>query len=258
MRTANLCLHTGANTVTRDQLVATATPERTNTWVPIPHAALLGQVQASLQQSGLHVVNESHALGNNGNRYFGLLQVANGNNSDEFGLVCGLRNSHDMAFPAGLVLGASVLVCDNLSFSGEFRIARKHTAHILRDLPSLVSRAVGGLVQMRHAQDLRFSAYKATDLSEAQANDLIVRTYDAGIVPITKIPDLINEWRKPRHDEFAQSRNVWRLFNAATEISKGSLSQLPKRTMALHGLLDLACGLLVPHGEPEVPAATAV
>jgi hypothetical protein len=69
------------------------------------------------------VVNEAHGLTKDGNRYFGLIQVANGHNADDFGLVIGLRNSHDKMIPAGLVLGASVFVCDNLSFSGEVRLA---------------------------------------------------------------------------------------------------------------------------------------
>jgi hypothetical protein len=33
--------------------------------------------------------------------------------------VLGLRNSHDKRFPAGLVGGSAVFVCDNLAFSGE-------------------------------------------------------------------------------------------------------------------------------------------
>jgi len=33
------------------------------------------------------------------------------------------------------------------------------------------------------------------------------------------------------------------LFNAFTEALKGNLDALPRRTQALHGLLDAACGL---------------
>ena len=92
---ANLCLHCGANKIEREQLGTVATPERTATWVPIPHHRLLAGVQDSLTRSGLHVVTEAHGLSKDGNRYFGLLQVANGTNPDGFGLVVGVRNSHD-------------------------------------------------------------------------------------------------------------------------------------------------------------------
>src|SRR5207248_658139 len=138
------------------------------------------------------------------NRYFGLLQVANGVNPDGFGLVVGVRNSHDKSFPAGLVLGASIFVCDNLSFSGEVCLARKHTVHIERDLPQLVERAVGMLSDLRNTQERRFTAYQGHELTDQGAHDLIIRALDSRIVPVTKIPDTLKEWREPRHPEFRQ------------------------------------------------------
>ena len=44
------------------------------------------------------------------------------------------------------------------------------------------------------------------------------------------------------HQEFAQSKSAWRLFNAATEIIKGDLWRLPTRTRAVHSVLDDAFG----------------
>src|SRR5205823_12089518 len=136
----------------RERVAEILTPSRTETWVPIAHHRLLTGVQEALSRSGLHVVTEAHGLAKDGNRYFGLLQVANGSNPADFDLVVGVRNSHDKSFPAALVLGASVFVCDNLSFSGEVKLARKHTAHIERDLPQLVDRAVGLLGGLRQTQ----------------------------------------------------------------------------------------------------------
>src|SRR5262249_6065511 len=153
----------------------------TDTWVPVPHERLLGTVQRSLERSRLHVVTESHGLTHDGLRYFGLLQVANGTNPDDFGLVVGIRNSHDKTFPAALVLGASVFVCDNLSFSGEVKLARKHTAHIERHLPQLVDRAVGMLSDLRNTQEQRFATYRGHELTESGAHDLIIRSLDSRI-----------------------------------------------------------------------------
>jgi len=181
-------------------------------------------------------------LTKDGNRYFGLLQVVNGHNADDFGMVIGVRNSHDKSFPAGLVVGASVFVCDNLSFSGEIKLARKHTSMINRDLPQLIGRAMGQLGTHRRTQDRRFAAYKTTELSDGEAHDLMIRAIDARVCPVTTIPNVIAEWRRPRHPEFsADGKTAWRLFNAFSEALKGNLDYLPKRTQALHGLMDLAC-----------------
>jgi hypothetical protein len=246
MTKTNLILHAGADAVSRDQISAVKTPARTATWVPIPHDRLLEGVQTTLERAGLHVVSEAHGLTHDGARYFGLLHVANGHPDQDFGLVVGLRNSHDKRFPAGLVVGANVFICDNLSFSGEVRLARKHTAHVERDLPSLIEGAVGRLGDLRRSQEQRFGAYKQHELSDGAAHDLVIRALDSRVLPTTHIPGVLREWREPRHPEFREvGRTAWRLFNAFTESLKGNLEALPKRTQALHGLLDSACGLAV-------------
>jgi hypothetical protein len=69
------------------------------------------------------------------------------------------------------------------------------------------------------------------------------RNRDVGVCADSYIPDVLKEWREPRHEAF-ESRNVWSLFNAFTETLKQALlAELPKRTLALHGLLDVAVGL---------------
>ena len=240
----NLMTHAGAMKVERDQLKGIATPEATQTWTPIPHWALLGGVQAQIEGQGLHVVAEAHALGRDGARYFGLLQLTNGSNPEDYSLVVGLRNSHDKSFPAGLVVGSGVFVCDNLAFSGEVVIGRKHTKFINDDLPNLISRAVGKLGDMRRSQDARIAAYKGTQINDAQAHDLVVRALDADVVPVTRVPAVLKEWRTPSHPEFASAKTGWRLFNAFTEVMKSSsVFERPRTSLALHGIVDAACGL---------------
>jgi hypothetical protein len=214
--------------------------------VPIAHGTILDQVQHVLTANGLSVVSEAHGLSADGARYFGLLQLDDGRETGGWGLVVGVRNSHDKSFPAGLALGAGVFACDNLSFFGEVKLARKHTAYIERDLPQFVNRAVGMLTQLRHTQEQRFLTYKRTELPDSQVHDLTIRAVDAHVLPVTKIPELLQEWRTPRHPEFREGKTAWRLFNAFTETLKGRLTELPRRTQTLHGLLDGACGLLVP------------
>jgi hypothetical protein len=242
--TARLVLHRGARTATRDEVAHVPTPDRTRSWVPIPHVTLLDGVQAALERAGLTVTSESHGLGRDGDRLFSLLRLADGTDPGDFGLTVGVRNSHDQSFPAGLVIGATVFVCDNLSFSGEVRLARKHTVHIARDLPQLIDAAVGRLGDLRRSQAVRFDAYKRHELADSAAHDLLVQMLDARVLPVTKLPLALKEWRDPRHPEFRDGKTAWRLFNAVTEAAKGGdIQNLPRRTQALHGLVDTACGL---------------
>lgn len=244
MKQLNLCLHSGGVYVDREALGKVQTPRATDSWHPIPHKRLLEGIQKTVERSGLTVVNEAHATSHEGQRYFGLLQVANGHNPEDYSLVLGIRNSHDKMFPAGLVVGSGVFVCDNLAFSGEVEIGRKHTRFIERDLPGLIESAVGRVGEMRQSQDNRIAAYKRFDLGDSQAHDLIIQALDSRVIPVTRIPDVLQEWRSPSHPEFAQAKNGWRLFNAFTEKLKASnLFNRPAATQALHGLLDTVCGV---------------
>ncbi len=178
-----------------------------------------------------------------GARYFGLMEIHSRKSSEDYCWVLGLRNSHDKTFPAGIVAGASVFVCDNLSFLGEVNFSRQHTVHINRDLPQLVEPSIGQLMSRWHHQDRRIEAYKESDIDDADAHDLIIRACNVGVCSNRLIPAVLHEWREPRHKAF-EERDLWSLFNSFTEALKdGNLAELPKRTEALRGLLDVAVGL---------------
>jgi hypothetical protein len=243
VRSPNLILHCGASHVDLKDVRRVPTPDSTDSWCPIPHHQLITTVQQTLATTRLRIGTQAHSLTHDGMRYFGLMEVHAQKADTDYCWVLGLRNSHDKTFPAGIVAGASVFVCDNLSFSGEIKFARKHTRFIVRDLPQLVSRSIGLLMAKWHDQDKRIAAYKEAEISDVEAHDLVIRATDVGVCSNRLIPPVLHEWREPRHDVF-EERNVWSLFNAFTESLKdGNLAELPKRTEALHGLLDTHVGL---------------
>jgi hypothetical protein len=242
-RNSNLLLHCGAHAVDYEQVSEVEPPLPTATWQPIPHHQLIRTVKQTLESTNLAIGTQAHSLTHDGARYFGLMEIQGQRMSDDYSWVLGLRNSHDKTFPAGIVVGASVFVCDNLSFSGEVKVARKHTRFINRDLPQLVERAIAQLIGKWHDQDKRIEAYKDNGIDNAAAHDLIIRATDVGVCSNRLVPSVLKEWRTPRHPQFEQ-RNIWSLFNSFTEALKdGSLADLPKRTEALHGLLDIHVGL---------------
>lgn len=242
MKSCNLVLHCGAAAVERSQVRSVPTPFSTPTWTPIPHLRIVEQVERALAAANLAIVNQAHALSHGGDRYFGLIQVATTRTVGDYALVLGLRNSHDKRFPAGLVAGAQVFVCDNLSFHGEVELSRKHTRFIGRDLPLLTERAIGQLQERWHHQETRIDRYRDYTLGDRDAHDLMVRAVDVGVCPVTALTKVVQEWREPSHDAF-RPRTVWSLFNGFTEALKGNLALLPARTQALHGLMDGYVGL---------------
>jgi len=79
-----------------------------------------------------------------------------------------------------------------------------------------------------------------TNESINQSVEIIARSF--GAATPRQIPLILKQWREPQHEVF-QSRNLWSLFNAFTEVAKGNLIELPKRTERLHGLMDSFVGL---------------
>lgn len=240
-------LHCGAHKVERDQVAEVATPQATDTWFPIPHNELIELVERKLPDYGLTIGEQSHALMRDEHRYFGMMQVIPASNApQDYGLVLGLRNSHDKSFPAGLCLGSQVFICDNLAFSAEVVIGRRHTRHIMDDLPRLIAAALGRLVDARLDQDRRIDAYKQAGITDEQAAHLIFMANEAKAIKPTHATKIWDEWRNPRHEEFAEEDNVWRLMNAITEIQKGiNPFELQQRTQRMHPLLDGAAGITI-------------
>lgn len=239
-----MLLHCGAELVDRATLNSVPTPVGTDTWYPLAHRTLLDEIQNQLESAGFTIGRESHALSHEGRRYFGVMEVNQlGQPDKDYAWVVGLRNSHDKTFPAGLVAGTSVFTCDNLAFSGEVKISRKHTRFAYRDLHQLTARAVGQLGNKLRSIDMRIAAYRDCPVPDWAAHDLVIRAMDCGAITPSQVPDVVLEWREPSHDEF-QSRNLWSLFNAFTETYKGQNPNLTLvRSEALHGLCDGIVGL---------------
>lgn len=236
---SNLILHSGAERVTREQLMTVETPTPVDRWYPIPHGQVLTNVERAIDTFGLKVTAEEHGMWKDGNRYFAVLQVENGTpDAGGWNMVIGVRNSHDKSFAAGVALGSLVFVCDNLAFSGEVNFARKHTRWISRDLPGIAMRAMGKLFNLREKQIERHDAYTNRLIDDRTAHDILIRAVDARVIPNAKIKNVLGEWREPSFEDF-KPRTLWSLFNAFTFALKGSAEfNLPARTRALYALCD--------------------
>jgi hypothetical protein len=240
-----LLLHCGAGAADRETVFATPTPPPTGTWFPLPHRDLVEEVEGQLDAASFTVTGESHALSHDGARYFGLFEVRVEGSGTEHGYtwIVGIRNSHDKTYPAGLVAGTKVFVCDNLSFTGEVRISRKHTRFAARDLRHLTARAIGQLGDQFSRIDRRIEAYRNRSLGDPEAHDLVIRAVDCRAITPLQVPDVLREWRQPSHPEFGP-RTAWSLFNAVTEIHKGLNPHVAvARGQALHGLFDQLVGM---------------
>jgi hypothetical protein len=244
MNTPSICLSGVANAVERIDLSRTTPPPATQSYNPVRHDVLVDMIEDKLADAGLRFGKQAHALWReNDARYFGMMQILGGPvDNPEYALMLGIRNSYDMSISAQMLLGANVFLCANMSYSAGSIIGRKHTTHIMRDLPFLIEIQVKKTIVYAKQQDERFSQYKDHKITDARADRLMIQMLRQGAIQSSRFSKLVNEWYEPRFDH--GPKRAWRLFNGCTEALKGTpVHDMPKRTLALQKIIDLEAGV---------------
>ncbi len=212
----DLLLDTGANRICRAELQRIPTPAATRTWKPVSHANAANMVLGEALVRGFNVTSEEYGVNPSGTQMFGVLRF-HPEGHPEWSRALGLRNSHDKSIALGLTAGLSVMVCSNLCFGGETTIHRRHTSGI--DIGNLIPQAFDAL-EMQYARlEARVDILKLMRLSENKARALTVIAAEHKIIPSCDILPVFDEFRQPRHEEFA-ANNMWSLYNSFTEIAK--------------------------------------
>lgn len=225
------------NKIDSEALAGVQTPEGTHSHTPIPHHNLVKMTRQALDRAGLEVTEEEHATARGGLRYFGGFALKGKDfEGEDRKIVLGLRNAHDKSFAASIAVGNQMMVCENLCFSSDIKLARRHTTNILADLPRVLSSAVGRVTS--HWQDMgkRITSYQNTEVMDAAK--MIVELVDAKAFPARDIYKAVEEFRNPRHEEF-KGGSLWSLYNSITENLKGGdLTKLADRTMRMQSIFD--------------------
>jgi hypothetical protein len=230
-------LHSGANAVTYDALRAVTTPAPTDTHVPVPHHEIVELMRFTLGFHQHEIAEEHHAITEGGARYFGLMCLRSP--YGEYTDMLGLRNSHDKSLPIGIAFGSRVFVCDNLAFSADHVIRRKHTVKAKRELPALLADIIQPLKDQRQAQNQRLLTYQGAALSDQQADHAIMEMYRKDVIGVQAIGHVLKAYDEPPHDW--GGRTAWRLFNAATFALAGKVTERPQITSDLHQVIDGVC-----------------
>jgi hypothetical protein len=197
-------------------------------------------VTSTLRDAGYEIRKEQYGVMRDGSRFFGTLDLGTPL-TQGVTLAVGVRNSVDKSFPLGFCAGQRVFCCDNLAFRSELLVRRKHTLNGERNFVKAIAGAVTSLQTFREAEAERIRRFMRTQVTADQADALILRAYEKGIVGAHQLARVIHEWRNPPFEEFRE-RTVWSLFNAFTSALRERSVEQPHafavQTMRLNGLLD--------------------
>jgi hypothetical protein len=211
-------LSANSQLVTRTELSTVAVPPPTATWRPVAHYDLVQALDRQLAVRDIRIVKEEFALGHEGLRLFGVLELevpgTNGSSGRDYHFAMGIRTANDRSFATQLVAGARVFVCDNLAFSGDLiAMNRKHTAKF--DLNADLSRAVD--VYERHLATFgdKFEGLHSRHLRGWEAKEMMFDAIAEDVVPARVIPAVIAGYWMHEGDMTA-----WHLHNIFTSAFK--------------------------------------
>ena len=222
---STLCVHSGAEIVTRDFLAGLPTPTvKGPRHKPVAHISLIESIQAQCLDRGLEIAREEFAVQRENAILFGVFDLKRtGTGPDlkvtdeEATLSIGFRGSNDRQMAISMVAGKRIFVCDNLMLSGDSVVLRrKHTTGM--DLDSEISEGLDQyLVQCRHLEG-SVGRMKIQTLDDHEAK---VRIFDAftqaKVMPITRLPHVVRNYFAP-DDSWTDchDRTEWGLHNAFT------------------------------------------
>ena len=202
-------------------------PDGDGRWHPISHGDARTLTLEAVERAGLTVTEERYALagnkkqGNGDTRMFGelILKSNDMSMSDDFTMALGIRNSIDKTISYNLCGGSHVVVCGNMMMIGDFMTRRKHTTHIMAELPSMVDNALNTYCEGFRDHALEIENWKNIELSQGDVDHVVLECWRAGAFSPNMIPKIMDQWNEPNHPEF-KDRTVWSLFNAYSEAHK--------------------------------------
>jgi len=247
---ATLLCQRGAREVTREELSFVPCPPPQGRWHPVPFHTVLEYAERALTDAGYRIAKSALALSRRDGRFFGTLTLdcPLGSGAD---LAVGIRSSHGQSLALGWCCGQRVFVCDNLAFSSAKVISRKHTAHGVQRYQEAISRAVSELADYREFEAYRIRQMQRLELTDGQAESVLLRAFEAGIISPHALPVAIREWRKPSFPDFEEFKNAWRLYNALTF----ALGKRARTNPQAHVHATIRLGALVLPEGPDLPGA---
>jgi hypothetical protein len=219
--------HCGARLVTKGDLELIPAPPPTDTWFPIRHIEVLESVEEMIQEASFCIKACHFSVSKQNKRFFGVLDLMS-DLADGVSLSVGIRNSNDKTFPIGFCIGNRTFVCDNLAFSSEVVISKRHTRNSENRFREGMASAVGQLSSYQRLEAKRIELLQKKPLSETQAESLILRAWEKKLIGTRKLRPLLDEWRNPTFEDF-EPRTAWSMLSAYTYIAKGRQLRFPHR-----------------------------
>jgi hypothetical protein len=141
---------------------------------------------------GLAVTRKEYSITRALTRMFGVWQVKGSealSKTEEVEVAIGIRNSTDKHFAVGLCAGERVFVCDNLVFSGDFVLFRRHSGTLSEiEMVLMAKEAIGVVLGRFNILQAWHEDLKNFSLNDRQAGLLTVAALHRSIISPVDYP----------------------------------------------------------------------
>jgi hypothetical protein len=236
-------LHCGSEQVTRQQVEAVPVPAHTQSWKPVSYADAIGYLYQQTERIlGLEVESEQYGLNKNGDQMFALLTLKT--DREDNGLSIGLRQSYNKSLSLGVAVGAQVFVCDNLCFSGDaFKVLRRNTVNVWSDFRALLTTQISNALGHYADVNAEVDHMRGIPCPERRGFAILGVAIGEGVLTPTQATVAYEDWKRPRHEDFAE-RNLYSLYNCATEgLKKGAPGRVLDRHARAHAFFTEIQGI---------------
>jgi len=188
----SLVNHVDTVRVSEHEVRAEPRPEFTSTWHPFSHAEILDAVGKACKDLELKIVRKEYSIRKE-SKMFASWEISAVEgiraNMKEMNFSIGIRNSIDKTHSVGFCAGKRVFVCDNLVFSGDFVIFRKHTGQLeLGEITILAKESLEALIPKFKSLNVWHNKLKRIRLTDEQASLLACAAMRKELVPASKYP----------------------------------------------------------------------
>lgn len=183
----------------------------TRSWQPIRFDTLIDTLHDRLAHRGIAVPRESYALSHDGLKMFATFELAYGADEERTAAI-GLRSSNNKTMSIQLAVGTKVFVCANMTIKGDLiALKRKHTSklNLESELDRGLDKYFAGYERMTHS----IKRMKALTFGSFEAERMIFRAFDLGVLPIRLFHAVIASYRDIQRNAFV---TCWQLHNCFT------------------------------------------
>lgn len=188
-------------------------------WQGVPHGELVGAILDECAGRHWKVTETKFCLSKDGADLAAALSLDVPDLEMPAGqrLGLGILTSNAMRRALRIVVGTTVLICQNGMVSGELVLTRKHTVGF--DIHRDIVDALDDYLTKARAIPNMVEGLQARKLKPSEAEHILMEAGRLGIMPGSRIFKVDEEYRNPRFPEFYEPTS-WSLLNAFTWVVK--------------------------------------